>query len=110
MGKGNFIIGKALKNPDINYIGIEKFDSVMVRAVEKLEDMEIKNFIPDIYYAVVSKEQTNGEEIELTSKEKLMIIANLIISKCTHDEIEILCVALLDSIMKCKRNRNDESC
>ena len=33
-------------------------------------DMEIKNFIPDIYYAVVSKEQTNGEEIELTSKEK----------------------------------------
>jgi tRNA (guanine-N7-)-methyltransferase len=43
MGKGNFIIGKALKNPDINYIGIEKFDSVMVRAVEKLEDMEIKN-------------------------------------------------------------------
>ncbi len=43
MGKGNFIINKALKNTNINYIGIEKFDSVMVRAVEKLENLEIKN-------------------------------------------------------------------
>ena len=43
MGKGNFIIGKALANPNINFIGIEKFDSVMVRAVEKLEGMDIPN-------------------------------------------------------------------
>ena len=33
MGKGNFIINNALKYPDINFIGIEKFDSVLVRAV-----------------------------------------------------------------------------
>ncbi|MGM9551361.1 MAG: DNA topoisomerase [Clostridia bacterium] len=33
-------------------------------------DMAIKNFVPDIYYALVSKEATNGEEIELTSKEQ----------------------------------------
>ncbi len=33
-------------------------------------DMSIKNFVPDIYYAVSSKAQTNGEEIELTSKEQ----------------------------------------
>lgn len=33
-------------------------------------DMAIKNFVPDIYYAIVSKEKTNGEEIELTSKQK----------------------------------------
>ena len=25
MGKGDFIIGKAIQNPNINYIGIEKF-------------------------------------------------------------------------------------
>ena len=43
MGKGTFIINKALKNPNINYIGIEKFDSVIVRAVEKLEELEIEN-------------------------------------------------------------------
>lgn len=33
-------------------------------------DMAIRNFKPDIYYAVVSKCETNGEEIELTSKEQ----------------------------------------
>lgn len=38
MGKGNFIIGMAKLNPDINYIGIEKFDSVIARATQKLEE------------------------------------------------------------------------
>lgn len=33
-------------------------------------DMAIRNFIPDIYYAIVSKEPTNSEDIELTSKQK----------------------------------------
>ncbi len=33
-------------------------------------DLAIRNFIPDIYYAILSKETTNGEEIELLSKEK----------------------------------------
>ena len=36
MGKGDFIIGKALQNPHINYIGIEKYDSVVARAVQKI--------------------------------------------------------------------------
>ena len=43
MGKGNFIINSAIKNPNINYIGIERYDSVLVRAVDKLEDKDIKN-------------------------------------------------------------------
>ena len=33
-------------------------------------DMQIKNFVPDIYYGISSKELTNNEEIELNSKEK----------------------------------------
>ncbi|MDY3927998.1 MAG: DNA topoisomerase, partial [Clostridia bacterium] len=33
-------------------------------------DMAIRNFTPEIYYALVSKAVTKGEEIELTSKEK----------------------------------------
>lgn len=33
-------------------------------------DLAIENFVPDIYYAMVSREQTNGEEIELVSKKK----------------------------------------
>ncbi|MDD6311923.1 MAG: DNA topoisomerase [Firmicutes bacterium] len=33
-------------------------------------DMAIRNFVPDIYYAVISSAETNGEKIELTSKTK----------------------------------------
>lgn len=33
-------------------------------------DMAIRNFVPDIYYALVSKAETRGEEIELISKNK----------------------------------------
>lgn len=36
MGKGTFIKEMALKNPSINYIGIEKYDSVVARAVENI--------------------------------------------------------------------------
>ncbi len=43
MGKGDFIIEHAKKNPNINYIGIEKFDSVLVRAVQKLHEVELPN-------------------------------------------------------------------
>ncbi len=38
MGKGDFIINMAKKYPKINFIGIEKFDSVLVRALEKIEE------------------------------------------------------------------------
>ena len=37
-GKGNFIIEKALTNTNINYIGIERYDSVIVRALERIPD------------------------------------------------------------------------
>ena len=44
MGKGQFMIGMAKQNPHLNFIGIEKFDSVMVRALEKvLEAGELPN-------------------------------------------------------------------
>jgi len=36
MGKGDFIIQNALQYLEINFIGIEKYDSVLVRAIEKL--------------------------------------------------------------------------
>ena len=42
-GKGKFIISKAIDNPNTNYIGIEKYDSPLVSAVKKLENLEIKN-------------------------------------------------------------------
>ena len=43
MGKGDFIIENALRYPNINFIGIEKYDSVIARAIEKLNDKELPN-------------------------------------------------------------------
>lgn len=43
MGKGDFIIGMAKNNPNINFIGIEMYDSVISKAILKLEDENIKN-------------------------------------------------------------------
>lgn len=40
MGKGDFILENARMYPDINFIGIEKFDSVIVRAIQKIEKDE----------------------------------------------------------------------
>ena len=37
MGKGKFLVTLAKNNPHINYIGIEKYTSVMLRAIQKLE-------------------------------------------------------------------------
>lgn len=37
MGKGRFITELARRNPQINYIGIERYTSVLLRAVEKLQ-------------------------------------------------------------------------
>lgn len=43
MGKGKFIQTLASNNPNINYIGIEKFSSVLIRAIEKRNELEIEN-------------------------------------------------------------------
>ena len=43
MGKGNFIIENAKRYPDINFIGIEKYDSVIVRAIQKSNELELNN-------------------------------------------------------------------
>ena len=43
MGKGKFIIDNALRYPNINFVGIEKYDSVIVRAIQKLKDKDIPN-------------------------------------------------------------------
>lgn len=40
MGKGQFLLTLAKKNPEINYIGIERYSSVLLRAIEKFETEE----------------------------------------------------------------------
>jgi len=43
MGKGQFIMTLAKEHPEINYVGIEKYSSVLVRALEKQQEMELPN-------------------------------------------------------------------
>lgn len=43
MGKGKFIHTMAKVHPDINYIGIEKYSSVLLRAIQKMEEEELPN-------------------------------------------------------------------
>lgn len=58
MGKGKFIMELARANPDRNYIGIERYPSVLLRGLEKREQMECGNiwflcmdakFLPEVF-------------------------------------------------------------
>jgi len=64
-------------------------------------DKEIEEFVPEIYYALVSKAITNGEEIELVSKYKF--------SKDEKHKAEICCERMnkLDAIVTDKKAKKE---
>lgn len=45
MGKGKFLHEMARQNPQINYIGIEKYSSVLIRALQKMEEDTLSNLL-----------------------------------------------------------------
>ena len=45
MGKGQFIYAMAQKYPEINFVGIEKYSSVLLRAIQKMEEEPLDNLI-----------------------------------------------------------------
>lgn len=45
MGKGQFLMELAQRNPQVNYIGIEKFSSVLLRAIQKQEERKLSNLM-----------------------------------------------------------------
>ena len=49
MGKGKFIMELAQMNPDINYVGIERYSSVLLRGLQKRAELELSN----IYFMCV---------------------------------------------------------
>lgn len=44
-GKGRFIMQLAQEHPEINYIGIEKYSSVLLRCLEKQEELQLQNLV-----------------------------------------------------------------
>ena len=64
MGKGDFILENAINNPNINYIGIEKYDSIIALAIKKIDKFDINNLklirmdaldIDNVFYREISK-------------------------------------------------------
>jgi tRNA (guanine-N7-)-methyltransferase len=58
MGKGRFLMDLAAQNPNIQYIGIERYTSVLLRAVQKMDELHLPNVhflcedaanLPDIF-------------------------------------------------------------
>ena len=45
MGKGKFLLSLASLHPEINYIGIERYSSVLLRAVEKFQVIPSTRFL-----------------------------------------------------------------
>lgn len=45
MGKGRFLLSLAAQNPEINYVGIERYSSVLVHPVRRLEEYNQSNTV-----------------------------------------------------------------
>ena len=59
-GKGRFIVQNAIENPDVNFIGIERYSSVLLRALEKFDTEEYKD-LTNIRFACM--DARNVEEV-----------------------------------------------
>lgn len=64
MGKGNFITTLAMQNSNINYIGIEKYSSVLLRAIEKRQELPCTNLFFLRYDAETITTIFDHEEID----------------------------------------------
>ena len=54
MGKGRFIMELAKNHPEINYIGIERYSSVLLRAIQKRQELELSDIhLSNIYFLCV---------------------------------------------------------
>ncbi|MDF9866894.1 tRNA (guanine-N7-)-methyltransferase [Bacilli bacterium PM5-3] len=56
IGKGDFIIGMAKKHPKVNFVGVEKFGTVLVKALEKVENEGLENVL------LIKEDATNLDE------------------------------------------------
>lgn len=43
MGKGKFLMELAQRHPEINYVGIERYSSVLLRGLQKREELDLSN-------------------------------------------------------------------
>ena len=58
MGKGRFIMDMARLHPEINYVGIEMYDSVLLRAVQKMDQTE--EDLPNLCFPQSGRQRASG--------------------------------------------------
>jgi len=56
MGKGKFIMELAERNPQLNFIGVERYSSVLLRALQKREEMDL----PNVWFMCVDARELPG--------------------------------------------------
>ncbi len=64
MGKGRFVMDMARLHPEINFIGIERQKSVILRAVEKMEEDPLPNVALVLYEGDNIEEMLGEHEID----------------------------------------------
>ena len=64
MGKGKFIMELAEKNPDVNYVGIERYSSVLLRGLQKRAEMDVSNIYFMRIDALELAEVFDAEEVD----------------------------------------------
>lgn len=64
MGKGRFLLELAQRNPDINYIGIERVATVLYKAERKQQELKLKNIILLAFNAEKIDEIFEKDEID----------------------------------------------
>lgn len=68
MGKGRFLMDMAMLNPEINYIGIEKYSSVILRGIQKRETIQCDNL-----YFICEDANILGDVFEKGEVQKLYL-------------------------------------
>jgi len=64
MGKGRFLTELARRNPDINYIGIERVPTVLYKALKKQEELKLPNLILSAFNAEAIAEIFDTDEVD----------------------------------------------
>ena len=92
MGKGRFIMDMAALHPDINYIGIERYSSVLLRALQKMEQngyIEMQSYPGDARLKKIVLTEKGDEASQLVIQH-IQRMERLLVKDMTADDIDCL--------------------
>ena len=107
MGKGDFIYQNALKHPENNYIGIEKFPSVLAAAINKINKNLSKFNLTRVQHEILCFIDKNEHEGDVFQKdiEKCLKLTNPtvtgIVKRLEEKEMIVRCPSNNDARYKC---------